>query len=310
MSPELVAAFAFLLIFCAAVYVAWERPARVYRPGKTVTPTRRKGPLGWWDGLNGRLRLYMEQRVGGELPTDASPQRLVAIVLVCVTVGALLLLALGLGIVAVLGGAVAGYVGATAYTERVTRQRQQKLKMQVLGAAEIMRSGLRAGTGQEALVLLGAVAAALGNPLQEEVAGVIGLTSAGERVHEVIAAVQDKATSKVLVQFLSVLRSFYGPEATGRLAVRSQAEMMDTFYEQAMRQDSLEREIDVLMRPGKATRWMVVGIIAGLTIIQFIMQYETMQYFITTTVGQVSIAIVVLLIVVVVVVGNRISNIT
>lgn len=308
MPIDWLAILAIMVIGVAVIALGWEHtPVPLTRTGGR---RREKGLRGVVQGLDDELRGHLMAQVGGDLPEGVTPQRFLALILLAMTGTILLLLWMGFGGIALIGGGVAGYIAATAYANAAAKKRQKKLNSQVLAAAEIMQDVILA-TGNQAIQVLADVAKKLGNPLYEEVGPLISKAAAGDALVTAITEMQDKVagSSSLLIQLLAVFREIYRPTEEGRISPDKQARMVGGFLEQAEYETELERDVEVLASPGRTTRWLVVAIIVGILLFQFLVQPDTMRNFISTTFGQISMVIVLLLILAVIVVGERIAKV-
>lgn len=296
-----------MLMAIAVLVLGWERRGRAFMVTARARPKGLKGLLQWcFDWGDARLK----SRVGGELPTGVSAQRWLAIILAAMGGVILLFLWLGFGGLALLAGGVAGYVAATAYANSAMKKRRLRLEAQVKRAAEIQLAIIRAAN-KDAFPALVEAASTIGAPFAEELRDVTQMSGMGERMDQLLAAVQEHvaAASPLLVQYLAAHREIYRPTDQGRMPPDRQADILEGFVTQAREEERLARQIETLAAPGRTTRWLVVGIIVGILLFEFIFQPDTMRAFVATSTGQVSMVIVTFLVLVVVVLGERIARV-
>jgi len=286
--------------------LGWRRTPLLIQPRQVQT----RGLKGVAERLQANIQARLVARVGGELPEGASSINFVLVILGAISISLLVFLWMGLGPLSLLFGAVAGYIAATVYASWAAKKRAVELDDQVMACLEIMRLVQRASKAQALVVLKDAIVE-LGNPVQEEIGDIISLTATSERIDVVLRHLQDRAAgrSERLRELIALLADIYRPTEDGRVDPERQAQMVDVSYEVAQDQDEVDRKVDEMSTQPKATRWVVVAIIVGVLLYEFLVQGDTMRYFISTTMGMISLGIVALLILGVIFIGERLAKV-
>lgn len=297
-----------LLVIIPLVILAWPRVPEYVR----IRSKRERGLKGLVQRFRDRVESWLlsQAKAKETLPTGYSTEKFLLILLLAIIGGVLLMLWMGLGLLALLGGVVAGYVAATTYAASAARKRKERLESQIFAITRI-KSHVMRGASVQALDVLRVVLPRIGSPLQEELLPLVSRVAAGEQAQAVLRDLQQQvgADSDLFVDYFGTLRECYRPGADGSVSASRQGELISGFFVQAKQNREVERTREVLARPGRATKLMVIGIIAMIAVFQFVMQPDTMKYFVSITFGQVALVIVLLLIIVVQVLGERFSRV-
>lgn len=297
-----------LMVAVPLLILVWPRVPQIVR----IRSQRQPGLKGLWQRFHDWVLSWLlsQAKAKESLPEGFSTEKFLLVLLVAIVGGVLLMLWMGLPLLALLGGAVAGYLAATMYASAAARKRRQRLEAQIFAVTRIL-SGVMRGASVQALDVLRLTLKKIGQPLQEELLPLVTRTAAGEQPQAVLLDLQKNLSfeSPLFVDFFSTLRECYRPAEDGSVSSSRQAELISGFFVQAKNDREVERTRDVLARPGRTTKVMVIGIILMIAVFQFVMQPDTMKYFVSITFGQVALVIVLLLIVVVQVLGERFSQI-